>query len=95
MEGDPRIALLTAELRSVRDEFAAQGAALGAALLALHSETRASREELRKLHDEVLPLRELLPERIAAREAARKEALRHNFISALIVTAQNGFGRDV
>jgi hypothetical protein len=27
--------------------------------------------------------------------AARAEALRHNFISCLILTAQNGFGRDV
>ena len=31
----------------------------------------------------------------AADAAARAEALRHNFISCLILTAQNGFGRDV
>jgi hypothetical protein len=31
----------------------------------------------------------------AAEAAARADALRHNFISCLILTAQNGFGRDV
>ena len=49
-------------------------------------------EPLPLLREEV---REPLPERPAAREAARKEALRHNCISCLILAAQNGFGRDV
>ena len=31
----------------------------------------------------------------ARQMSARAEALRYNFISALIITAQNGFGRDV
>jgi hypothetical protein len=31
----------------------------------------------------------------AARDAARAEALRFNFISCLILAAQNGFGQDV
>ena len=31
----------------------------------------------------------------AAASAARAEARRYNFISCLILTAQNGFGRDV
>ena len=31
----------------------------------------------------------------AAASAARADVLRYNFISCLILTAQNGFGRDV
>jgi hypothetical protein len=31
----------------------------------------------------------------AAAAAARADALRYNFLSCLILTAQNGFGRDV
>ena len=82
---DARFAQLSAAL-------AAQSAALAAAL--------ASLQELRKENAALRPLLELLPELVAAREAAReeahrKEAHRYNFISCLILTAQNGFGRDV
>jgi hypothetical protein len=54
--------------------------------------------ELRPLRAEIAelrPLRELLPERVAARVAREREQHRHNFISALICTAENGYGRDV
>jgi len=53
-------------------------------------ELARSREEMRELRDELL-----LPERIAARGERAKDKRRHNFISALIHAAQNGFGRDV
>jgi hypothetical protein len=56
---------------------------------------RAEVAELRPLRGEVAELRELLPERKAARKAREREQHRHNFISALICTAENGYGRDV
>ena len=42
--------------------------------------------KLQELHEEVQPLRE---------ERQKQERLRYNFISCLILTAQNGFGQDV
>ncbi len=63
---------------------------MAAALEALREEVRASRAETRELRDELL-----LPERIAARREREKGALRYNFLSCLILTAQNGFGQDV
>jgi hypothetical protein len=51
-------------------------------LAALNAAFAAQSEELRELRAELLPIR-------------AAEALRHNFISCLILTAQNGFGRDV
>ena len=72
-----------AELRPLRGEIA---------------ELRPLCEEMRPLRAEIAelrPLRELLPERVAARLARERELHRHNFISALICTAENGYGRDV
>ena len=69
-----------AELRPLRGEVA---------------ELRPLCEEMRPLRAEVAELRELLPARKAARKARERELHRHNFISALICTAENGYGRDV
>ncbi len=83
------LAPLRAELRAAREELKG--------LAPLREELRAMREELRAAHGATLELRDelLLPARIAAREERNREKRAHSFISALIVTAQNGFGRDV
>jgi hypothetical protein len=97
---DPRFARLSVELAKIAAAQAAQAAVLASVsaslqeLLAAREETRkallASREETRELRDELL-----VPLRVAVREERNREQRAHNFISALIVTAQNGFGRDV
>jgi hypothetical protein len=51
-------------------------------LAAQNAAFAAQSEELRELRAELLPIR-------------AAEALRYNFISCLILTAQNGFGQDV
>ena len=61
---------------------------------AAEERARASAERL-LLHSALEELRELLPERIAAREERRKEKRRRNFLSCLILAAHNGFGQDV
>ena len=95
---------MSAALASQSAALASQSALLGAALAALQelpklraeiAELRPLREEMRPLRAEVAELRELLPERKAARKAREREQHRHNFISALICTAENGYGRDV
>ena len=50
----------------------------------------ALREALFAAETQAAALREALRE-----EALREEALRYNFISCLILAAQNGFGQDV
>ena len=95
---------MSAALASQSAALASQSALLGAALAALQelpklraeiAELRPLCEEMRPLRAEVAELRELLPERVAARLAREREQHRHNFISALICTAENGYGRDV
>jgi hypothetical protein len=80
------------QLQNVDSALAAQRNAQTAQL---REELQPLRKELRELRDEIRELRELFPDRIAVREAACKEALRYNFISCLILAAQNGFGQDV
>ena len=104
---DTRFAQVSAALASQSAALASQSALLGAALAALQelpklraeiAELRPLCEEMRPLRAEIAelrPLRELLPERKAARKAREREQHRHNFISALICTAENGYGRDV
>ena len=84
MAQDPDGAALRAELAALR---AAQ-AALAAELAAL----RIENAELRPLRA-LLPLRE--PLALAAAEQVARHNLRHNFISCLVILAQNGYGREV
>ena len=81
-------------LEGVRSVFGAVGG-LSASVSVILAQSSTLTVQVRELQKNVRELRALFPERIAAREAARKEALRYNFISCLILTAQNGFGRDV
>ena len=74
-----RVAVQATELARVREEQAAE-------LARVQGQAAEQIAELTQLREELSPF---LEERRAV------ERLRHNFISALIVTAQHGFGYDV
>jgi hypothetical protein len=87
---------LSAALAAQAAALAAQGAQLTSALTALSAQGAALaelREETRELRA-LLPLRELLLPK-GVRQEINKDKRRHNFLSCLILTAQNGFGQDV
>jgi len=82
------LASISIALKEMRDELT-RAASERAELRAALGELRELREQ--DLEELSLSLREMLPESVAARADAR----RYNFLSCLILAAQNGFGQDV